>query len=903
MAIAFRTGQYVDPSGFPLAVVNVPALDPNTNISLTDNSYTWEENVTSQDSGTITSNTYISTAGVLPTVSTPGFLVTNQSIQLSSSPSLTPLYYQHICRFYHYTYGNNPIAQVQITDENGVVLPSLAYTVQVSRIQKYVYQVNVLTAFRNPSGSSYMVQYNRCSSNGSNIYPSWREKLSVTPLFISGVPTSYVDQYLLLGPSATGTYTPIVPPVPTLGPLTNILGVSIANSPTIITNNIANNSVDYYPGVNVTYTITAVTNNTFTIQRDHSPVNGQPVTNSYLSSATSNTWGSAATFNTGTPITGIPGITVKVHTDNPLIPNDQACFTASTSLYYIDITDYEAIYLIKPTNKLPDDDWYMNVANGVFRRTMSTSGNEVPSGYGTTWQYAIPEYETQVFASGWGQPYIQAINERPTLQDSYNFVLENTPLFINPSSVFANPLNPGFPPYEFISVKVNGDVLSETSVTNWDIDNGIITVGQTLSNTDDINVTYLYEQNKYVYEGFLGSGMPYPTVAPFPYEELNLNPTPGLGYGIYASGLIATIFAKPNYNVTVGATVNNPVLYHNFTGIPLTEQITDPSTWYMDHFQGTNGATAHTADSGQVLTFHGGASITSAQTAMGGTSVVFNGTNAYLTAPYNPSAPLQFLSNSFTIEFRFMFNSLTGAQELVGQYVDGNNFWYCYKNSPLSGNKLEFYMIHGGTVVCNCVMTSSWSTVTTGTWYTLMFGANNGTVIISINGVPQALTNTVQWGTNTFPAIASTLNIGFVTGWYSNGWMDELIINTEYCYYPSTYTPSITEYRYGQVDFNLGSVSLGPNCNITDVQITDVRTRGGGLSSDGQDNLPQVEVLQPESQFFWDVGYFDGQAVPADGVIVVKVPSSVLSTLTKDEVKARVYKHVALGTYCIIQYQ
>jgi hypothetical protein len=136
--------------------------------------------------------------------------------------------------------------------------------------------------------------------------------------------------------------------------------------------------------------------------------------------------------------------------------------------------------------------------------------------------------------------------------------------------------------------------------------------------------------------------------------------------------------------------------------------------------------------------------------------------------------------------------------------------------------------------------------------------------------------------------------------------MDELIINTEYCYYPSEYTPSITKYRYGQVDFELGSVSLGPNCTIKDVQITDTRSRAGGLNTTGIANLPNVEVMQPESEFYWDVGYFDGQAVPADGVLVVTVPSSVLVSngghLTKDEVKARIYKHVALGTYCIIQY-
>src|SRR5665213_1826777 len=137
MAISFRTGQYVDPSGFPLAVVNVPQIDPNDNISLTDNSYTWEENVTSSESSVI--QAYVSASGNLPNVTTDSFLISNQTVSLGNGTNPVPLYYQHICRFYHYTYGNNPISQVRITDQNGNVLNDLAYMVQVSRISKFVY--------------------------------------------------------------------------------------------------------------------------------------------------------------------------------------------------------------------------------------------------------------------------------------------------------------------------------------------------------------------------------------------------------------------------------------------------------------------------------------------------------------------------------------------------------------------------------------------------------------------------------------------------------------------------------------------------------------------------------------------------------------------------------------------
>jgi hypothetical protein len=101
-------------------------------------------------------------------------------------------------------------------------------------------------------------------------------------------------------------------------------------------------------------------------------------------------------------------------------------------------------------------------------------------------------------------------------------------------------------------------------------------------------------------------------------------------------------------------------------------------------------------------------------------------------------------------------------------------------------------------------------------------------------------------------------------------------------------------------------VSIGPSCRIEDLAVTDVRLRGGGLSNDGIKNIEKVLEVQPEAEFFWDVGYFDGQAVPANGVLVVNIPKTVLTihggTLGEDEVRQKVQKHMALGEYPIVEF-
>jgi hypothetical protein len=107
-------------------------------------------------------------------------------------------------------------------------------------------------------------------------------------------------------------------------------------------------------------------------------------------------------------------------------------------------------------------------------------------------------------------------------------------------------------------------------------------------------------------------------------------------------------------------------------------------------------------------------------------------------------------------------------------------------------------------------------------------------------------------------------------------------------------------------DFKLGSLSVGPNSRVEDVEIIDVRQRGGGLSKLGIEKIDDVIDVQPETQFFWDVGYFDGQAVPSNGVLVVRVPKSLLisngGVFNEDEIKQKCQKHAALGEYIIVEY-
>ena len=115
------------------------------------------------------------------------------------------------------------------------------------------------------------------------------------------------------------------------------------------------------------------------------------------------------------------------------------------------------------------------------------------------------------------------------------------------------------------------------------------------------------------------------------------------------------------------------------------------------------------------------------------------------------------------------------------------------------------------------------------------------------------------------------------------------------------------DYKYNPTLLRLGKVTLQANSNIKDnMTILDTRTRGGGLD----DSLTKeiIQQVNKESLHHWDIGYFDGEAYQENGVIVVRVPRSVLKSdenpngYHESEVQAAIAKHKGYGILPIIEY-
>lgn len=98
----------------------------------------------------------------------------------------------------------------------------------------------------------------------------------------------------------------------------------------------------------------------------------------------------------------------------------------------------------------------------------------------------------------------------------------------------------------------------------------------------------------------------------------------------------------------------------------------------------------------------------------------------------------------------------------------------------------------------------------------------------------------------------------------------------------------------------LGAIQIRDTSEPTDVQVTDTRTRGGGVKWDRRDDATRYtrEVLSAS-----DVGFYDGKPYPAGLALFVTLPQELKETFTDAELDAIVKRFVEYGTYCFLEFE
>ncbi len=105
-------------------------------------------------------------------------------------------------------------------------------------------------------------------------------------------------------------------------------------------------------------------------------------------------------------------------------------------------------------------------------------------------------------------------------------------------------------------------------------------------------------------------------------------------------------------------------------------------------------------------------------------------------------------------------------------------------------------------------------------------------------------------------------------------------------------------------DIYIGSVYIRQNTSLHSTILIDSRTRGGGILESISDSLRHE--LEPESDFYLDIGYYDGEPYQENGVIIVRLDNSLLKEFggrfTHSEIEQKVKRWLGFGVYPIIEY-
>ena len=103
----------------------------------------------------------------------------------------------------------------------------------------------------------------------------------------------------------------------------------------------------------------------------------------------------------------------------------------------------------------------------------------------------------------------------------------------------------------------------------------------------------------------------------------------------------------------------------------------------------------------------------------------------------------------------------------------------------------------------------------------------------------------------------------------------------------------------------LAKIQVRENTSIEQAVVLDARRPGGGLKESVSD--ARIQRLVGQTSAFWDIGSFDGLAYYKNGVLVVRVPETVLDAnggpFSEQQVRGILDKYMAYGVYPIIEYR
>jgi len=181
------------------------------------------------------------------------------------------------------------------------------------------------------------------------------------------------------------------------------------------------------------------------------------------------------------------------------------------------------------------------------------------------------------------------------------------------------------------------------------------------------------------------------------------------------------------------------------------------------------------------------------QYKFGTKSWYFDGTGDYLSLA--DSDDWNFGSGNFTIDGWERFPATpTGIEAIVGQGVDGNNYWLLILRADQANKYLEFHCYSGASKIITVNTNGGALTWNQDQWYHIAVVRNGNDYTIYVDGVSKGTAT----DTDAIPDFAASLIIGIDPGDKSsypfNGWIDGFRISKGVARWTSDFTPPALPY-------------------------------------------------------------------------------------------------------------
>ena len=604
--------------------------------------------------------------------------------------------------------------------------------------------------------------------------------------------------------------------------------------------------------------------------------------------------------------------TKKLCLDNPYWMEDGKIYPG----FKIKCIDSRHIKVNAPRHDGLLESWYPMIQFGHYSQVMDQYGAH------TKVFYSMPEYDDQYYSPKYKKPYVDVESEKVTILNSHMVKTKCYPLFIKKQI-----------PDTIKLYKVLDDERFEIKIRDVSFSDGIIVTESTVSENDNIICDYTYVEENYIYRGY------WRNINDFARIDLNPNM-----YHTYSDMNYIPSVTKPSKNLfnKVIYFFMRPSLIIEGTEVVDTEVVIDSTD---------ENLLAKMYNESDLLEFknadfkiHTGDEKEARWTNVNGTiQGITNDSCLYMFKTLNT---YKFYEHTVTM---LSTNSDNDCLVVVLSVVKNSTGFdtlslVCRMNAAETHCSLpentQFALVHNYYQPNQKIIATDDTFNSTGAWNKNPSGMTVK-IIKDIDGTIKIFRTNMNWGTGgafdtnkKSPVIQSTLqDIRSKTGTdYTDGAIGYGNVSQsgatfkgiKFGIYSENRTTHI-EYDfdnpalknedtlYHQIDNSqpeedhdiyIGSVYIRQNTSLHSTVLVDARVRGGGVIKEMSDTLRRE--LEPESDFYLDIGYYDGEPYQENGVIIVRLDNSLLKEFggrfTHDDIEAKVKRWLGFGIYPIIEY-